>query len=359
MKRILQYYLIFGIALVIPRLGSSQNSDNENYWLVGIGINAVDDTGLKLRQYFNVEDNWNIAWYPSRFSGGYFLHNGLGFQLIMSHTTYKKGKTVNALTNTEKRQYFALDAQINYDLNKIFGETGWFDPYVAGGAGHNWVGSTERTTLNAGLGFNTWFNDNLGLNFNALGKFDASGNEEGNNHAQYAIALVYKFHKKKQEPAIEEEITAVAIEEPVEKESTESVSVPEPEISAKQLHMETLAEELQKISPIFFDFDSSYLTGNARESLDKLIDFLNSNNGVGILVISNADSRGTDTYNDWLTQRRAQRVRDYLLKAGIEKTRISTQALGESNLVNECSDNVPCSEEKHQLNRRAEFRLND
>lgn len=357
MNRLLPLSLL--VALLLGQFAQAQDQPDENYWLIGIGINAVDDTGLKLRQYVNVEDNWNIAWYPSRFSGGYFLKNGLGFQLVASHTTYKEGKTVNALPNAEKKQYFALDAQISYDLNKIFGQTGWFDPYIAGGAGRNWVGSTERTTLNAGFGFNTWFNDKLGLNFNALGKFDAGGNHEGNNHAQYSIALVYKFNKEKPVVTVPEEVVVVEVQKPAEEEVEEVIPEPEPQISEAQLRREALEQELEKISPVYFDFDSSYLNKAAKVSVDRLVEFLERNGEVTILVVSNADSRGTDKYNEWLTQKRARRVRDYLVNAGVNSSRISVQWLGESNLVNECKDNVPCGEEKHKLNRRAEFKLND
>jgi outer membrane protein OmpA-like peptidoglycan-associated protein len=44
-----------------------------------------------------------------------------------------------------------------------------------------------------------------------------------------------------------------------------------------------------------------------------------------------------------------------LLKNGIDKLRLTPKGYGETELVNECKDNVPCSEAQHQKNRRSEF----
>jgi len=58
-----------------------------------------------------------------------------------------------------------------------------------------------------------------------------------------------------------------------------------------------------------------------------------------------------------LSKRRAKSVKQYLIKKGISKDRITAKGYGESNLVNNCVDLTPCSEEEHQLNRRTEFRV--
>jgi outer membrane protein OmpA-like peptidoglycan-associated protein len=50
---------------------------------------------------------------------------------------------------------------------------------------------------------------------------------------------------------------------------------------------------------------------------------------------------------------------NYLVSKGIEKSRLTAKGYGESRLVNGCADNVPCSEEEHQANRRTEFTILD
>lgn len=76
-----------------------------------------------------------------------------------------------------------------------------------------------------------------------------------------------------------------------------------------------------------------------------------------IEIFSHADSRGDDKYNIWLTERRARKTRQYLIKSRIDASRITFIAYGESRLINTCRDNIDCTEEEHQQNRRIEFIL--
>jgi immunogenic 75 kDa protein PG4 len=67
------------------------------------------------------------------------------------------------------------------------------------------------------------------------------------------------------------------------------------------------------------------------------------------------DSRGSDKYNLALSQRRAKSTIKWITSHGIKKNRITGKGYGETQLVNECSNGVPCTEEQHQANRRSEF----
>jgi outer membrane protein OmpA-like peptidoglycan-associated protein len=72
-------------------------------------------------------------------------------------------------------------------------------------------------------------------------------------------------------------------------------------------------------------------------------------------VRSHTDSRQTSEYNSALSNLRAKATKDWLVKNGIEASRLTSKGYGESQLVNQCSDGVKCSEEEHQANRRSEF----
>ena len=75
-----------------------------------------------------------------------------------------------------------------------------------------------------------------------------------------------------------------------------------------------------------------------------------------IKIESHTDSRGGDRYNIKLSDRRAKSTRDYLLSRNIAPERIeSAIGYGETQLLNECSNGVKCSREKHQMNRRSKF----
>ena len=74
-------------------------------------------------------------------------------------------------------------------------------------------------------------------------------------------------------------------------------------------------------------------------------------------VISHADSRGTDSYNMYLSQKRSKVAVNYLISKGIDSSRLKGIGYGESKLINSCDDGNTCSEEDHAKNRRIEFKL--
>ena len=110
-----------------------------------------------------------------------------------------------------------------------------------------------------------------------------------------------------------------------------------------------------KINLIYFDLDKWNIRPDAAVDLAKLLDVLNQNPSMKINIRSHTDSRASFAYNDRLSQRRAKSTKDWLIKNGITADRLTSEGLGENELVNKCSDNVKCTEPEHQLNRRSEF----
>ena len=114
------------------------------------------------------------------------------------------------------------------------------------------------------------------------------------------------------------------------------------------------------INPIYFDFDKSFIRPDAAVELAKIIEIMKEYPQLHIDVRSHTDSRGNDAYNMALSERRNKSTIDYIVeKGGIERDRLTGRGYGESQLLNECSNGVPCTEEQHQLNRRSEFIVQD
>lgn len=111
-----------------------------------------------------------------------------------------------------------------------------------------------------------------------------------------------------------------------------------------------------KLENIFYDLNEATLRSESQHSLDKLAEFLIENN-LKIELSAHTDSRGSNRYNQKLSQRRAQSCVDYLLQKGVEKRNIVARGYGESQLVNHCKDGVKCSEDEHQENRRTEVKI--
>ena len=181
---------LFALATV----GTASAQDSDNPWVVGFGVNAVDfriptDFVDYSKDYIGTGD-WNILPSVSRISVDRYLNDGFSLQLAGS---LNKIKTFRA-ENDMDELYWAIDASVKYDLNSLFGNTGWFDPYVYLGGGYANLGDNGEGTLNAGLGFNTWFNDNLGLNFQSGAKKEFANKVQ--DHFQHSIGLVFKFGGK-------------------------------------------------------------------------------------------------------------------------------------------------------------------
>lgn len=114
---------------------------------------------------------------------------------------------------------------------------------------------------------------------------------------------------------------------------------------------------LIKINPIYFELNSSYLGVEAIKELNKIVEIMYRYPNIIIECGSHTDSRASDSYNNWLSERRSQRVLNYILSRGISSERISGKGYGEIQLVNKCSDGVSCSEQEHLQNRRTEFKV--
>ena len=113
---------------------------------------------------------------------------------------------------------------------------------------------------------------------------------------------------------------------------------------------------------VFFDYDKYKLRKEAFSVLDGVVKMLIDNPEIRIELSAHTDSRGTDKYNQKLSDRRANAVYNYMISKKIDKVKIDKKRLekvcdGETKIVNECVDGTPCSDEKHQQNRRTEMKI--
>jgi outer membrane protein OmpA-like peptidoglycan-associated protein/tetratricopeptide (TPR) repeat protein len=109
------------------------------------------------------------------------------------------------------------------------------------------------------------------------------------------------------------------------------------------------------LQPIYFDFDRYNIRPDAEIELAKILAALREYPQLIIHIESHTDSRGNDSYNEALSEKRAQSTLDWLVGKGIAKNRLSAKGYGEYQLQNQCSNGVECTEEEHQLNRRSMF----
>ena len=131
------------------------------------------------------------------------------------------------------------------------------------------------------------------------------------------------------------------------------------------------------IDNIFYDFDKATLRPESATALDELIQLLNENPNITIELSAHTDYKGSDQYNEGLSQRRAESVVNYLIEHGITSDRLMPKGYGEGKpktikrkvaekypflkegdvLTEEFITKLPEEQQEqcNQLNRRTEF----
>lgn len=110
-----------------------------------------------------------------------------------------------------------------------------------------------------------------------------------------------------------------------------------------------------QLKPIYFDFDKAIIRKDAAIELMKIVEVMRQYPTMKIDVRSHTDSRGNDTYNLNLSDRRVKATIQWMTKQGIEASRLTGRGYGETQLLNGCSNGVRCTDAEHQVNRRSEF----
>jgi outer membrane protein OmpA-like peptidoglycan-associated protein/tetratricopeptide (TPR) repeat protein len=113
----------------------------------------------------------------------------------------------------------------------------------------------------------------------------------------------------------------------------------------------------KELPTIYFDFDSSNLKPVQQKELDDVIRQMKSDTALNLIIEGHTDQRGSDVYNEYLSELRAKTVVDYLVQNGVDRNRMEYSFYGENLPINDCS-NRNCSEALHQENRRTTLKWN-
>lgn len=122
----------------------------------------------------------------------------------------------------------------------------------------------------------------------------------------------------------------------------------------KALNARTTGSEIaiDLAADVLFDFDKAELKQAAADSLQSLLTVTNAKAGSSINIEGHTDNRGEAAYNQALSERRANAVRDWLVANGIAGPRVSARGAGESRPLK-----AGATEADHQANRRVEIRI--
>lgn len=113
--------------------------------------------------------------------------------------------------------------------------------------------------------------------------------------------------------------------------------------------------KLLQLSTIYFDYNKYNIRKDSEIEVEKVIAAMEKYPSLKMQVNAHTDSRGKDSYNLWLSKKRAEATVNYMVNKGIAKNRLSSEGFGETKLINQCANGVECSKAQHELNRRSEF----
>jgi outer membrane protein OmpA-like peptidoglycan-associated protein/tetratricopeptide (TPR) repeat protein len=113
------------------------------------------------------------------------------------------------------------------------------------------------------------------------------------------------------------------------------------------------------MKPIYFDLAKSNIRKDAALELDKIVQVMNEYPNMSVELGAHTDCRSSASSNLKLSANRAKASAEYIVKKGINKSRIVGKGYGESKLLNNCGCEgkveATCTEEEHAVNRRTEF----
>ena len=108
---------------------------------------------------------------------------------------------------------------------------------------------------------------------------------------------------------------------------------------------------------IKFSPDQFKITDEIAQQIQPLVEVLQKNNQVKLEIGAHTESIGDDKKNMVLSIKRATAIAGYLIRNGVDKNQLQVMGYGETQLVNQCSNDITCTQEEHFENHRIELKV--
>lgn len=115
--------------------------------------------------------------------------------------------------------------------------------------------------------------------------------------------------------------------------------------------------ESLNLNNVIFDYKKALVRPEDEVILNKILQMMKDNPNMKLMIKAHCDTRGSVAYNQGLSMSRAMAVQGWFMQRGIKRDRLYAEWFGEQRPLNGCLDNVPCEENEHEINRRAELKL--
>jgi hypothetical protein len=189
MKKLVVLFLLLS-SLAVEAQENTPNAKPK--WIIGFGVNFIDNTANN-KQFLNFSNKLDYLPSVSKVSFERLMSEQFSLEGSMVINKLSANKIQNGSTINEDQDYFGLDLNGKFYFGKEFIKWSAFDPYLVAGFGLNKVGDNTGQSSNLGLGFNFWFNPNIGVRMQSQGKFSFNQIINLNNHIQHSAEIVFKF----------------------------------------------------------------------------------------------------------------------------------------------------------------------
>lgn len=369
-----RYLIITGVFFI--SFYSIQGQENTSFsFLAGTNIidnsNGIDSNGAITQSPKAPWDAQRLEYKRPFFLEAELRHKNWAIS-VMGTTNKFQLPRLNAAGNAfvnKDYDFFAIDITNKFFVDHYLFDNESIDLYAGFGFGYHNVAEGKAGTVNVNLGFNYWLTDHFGISAQAIGKkrFDDEVLYVG-NYYQYNLGLSYRIKSKNKKQYLEKEL--IIEEKNVEKALPEdNVDLKEPvvqdqvenkkEVAEEQSPLDVLAEKLKAIGPVYFERNSSYYDNVGNAKLSDIFNLLKSTPSLQLRIDSYTDSKGTEAYNAFLSDRRLNRVRQYFIGLGINPSRIQGVSNG-VDLNSSCvAENTACTEQEYAQQRRVEFTVKE
>ncbi len=337
------------------------------------GALAHGEGDVGQHEYISVLPTYEI---PDKARTG--LRSGYGLSLLYGHSLTPhlgiEGNTHAAIyatgngNGTDFYQYSGT-ADLVYTFTERQGSA-WVHPFVLGGVGvaYNDVTPDRRDAVSLiyGAGAGLVSRDIYhGIRVRFEGRFERDEFRSGNEDVRVALGLEFPLGRASEStvivPAPEPKIVEVVREVPRPFIDTDGDTVADeldkcPD-TPRGLKVDAegcvIPDQIIELKGVTFEFNKTRLTPNAEAVLDTVVKAFIGQPSLTVEIGGHTDSKGSDAYNQKLSQGRADSVRSYLISQGAKPNQLTAVGYGESRML----INPEMSEDDCELNRRVEFKV--
>ncbi len=348
MKKLSVSALALAAALVVAPVMQA-HADQTPGWYVGAGVggNMTEDSVIR-----NRPDHSNVYYNPGwdvNGNGGYAWNNGFRVEGELWHSRATVDAVHGAQSSNGHLSNTDLFANGFYDFH-----TGTrLTPYIGAGVGGAYVDTNHVGTLTNGSNAN---GKNLEFAYQAIGGVAA---QLDNNWAvtadyRYVATLDPKVHTSSGRGAYEDNVShnivlgvRYSFGQPVVTPVATTYAPARPVAAAAP---KPAVAPVPQSFMVFFDFNKSVLTPEAKQILISAADEFKRGGFVRIVVTGHTDTVGSTKYNKKLSERRAAAVKAELAAQGVDVRTVQAQGVGKNGLLVPTADGV-----REAQNRRAEI----